>query len=156
MQIVGSNAHFNEKRESLGSYEVSHRLHVKTEEVASLAKQLVEIKENIKRLEQQEICIKQQLFELLPELSWLEVSGENQDYIVEKLKVYRKPKLDTDKTLKLIRKIHGNDAARVIFEECSTVSTVKSTIYVRPFPKNMSANTNMQTNASAKLSDSLL
>lgn len=145
---------FQRKKRISSGYEVSDRHHVKAEEVESLAKQLVDIKENIKRLEQQETYIKQQLFELLPELGWLEISGENQDYIVEKLKIHRKPKLDTDKTLKLIRKIYGNDAARVIFEECSTVSTVKSTIYVRPFPKSMNANTDMQSNAGEELSDS--
>lgn len=146
---------FQRKKRISSGYEISDRYHVKAEEVKSLAKELVEIKESLKKLEQQELKIKQQLLDLLPELGWLEISGENQDYIVEKLKVHRKPKLDTDKTLKLIRKIHGNDAARVIFEECSTVLTVKSTIYVRPFLKSMNANTDMQSNAGEELSDSL-
>lgn len=145
---------FQRKKRISSGYEVSDRHHVKAEEVKSLAKGLVKIKESIKKLEQQELKIKQQLLDLLPDLGWLEVSGEHQQYIIEKLKIYRKPKLDTDKTLKLIRKMHGNDAARIILEECSNMLKVNSTIYVRPFPRKIVLGNDEQLNNSNEISDS--
>jgi hypothetical protein len=90
----------------------------------------------LRDLKQEEENLKSAISEYMPELGWLEVDDDSgASYIIERIKVHAKPKLETTNALKFIRRKFGQDAARIVAEECSTHTTAKSVIYVRRFPR---------------------
>lgn len=108
---------------------------IRDEDMIAIATELVKVKEQLNQLALHEAMLKEKLSKKFPISGWILINQEKKSYIIEKLRIITKPRLKTKKTLQYIEKKFGEDAARVVLEECSYLVNNNPSIYVRPFPK---------------------
>ena len=108
-------------------------LEVSDESARSIAQQLVQVKEKIRGLQEEEKKLKENLGKILPITGWLRVEESDCDYVVEHLVSRRKPRLRTKDALRFISSHYGEDAAFLVAENCSEKFRKNTAIYVRPF-----------------------
>ncbi|TNF09470.1 MAG: hypothetical protein EP323_00210 [Gammaproteobacteria bacterium] len=102
-------------------------------ECVATAAELVAIKQEILRLQNQEKALKEMLLEKLERGQWVSILSEESEsiHIVERCKPSPRKQLNTQKALRFVRKRLGRDAAGLMAEECAMNLSSRDAIYVR-------------------------
>lgn len=109
------------------------RSEVSNQSAQIIARQLVQVKEQIRKLQNEEKQLKEDLGQFMPIAGWIKIKESNHDYVVEKLTIRSRLRLRTRKTMRFIASHYGKDAALLVAENCAAKSRKNTAIYVRPF-----------------------